>query len=407
MCLRLLRKIKIFLLIIWVQTASTLRLKSGKDSIQDKDHKASRRFHVNDYQNSSLASKRATYRINMPAKVAKLILPQMTNKNQETIIRIYPDKSAQNQSTANYMLSLSYKKLNDDDISNKLKIGRRACYYGQRPGCCSVCCPGSMCNPSMLPGSCICCPRPICPQPPCCCCCCCSSPPAPPPPPPPPKKPPPPPCPMVCLPCNPCPRPPPCRPLCIPRPIIRPCHPPCRIPAPPVTGPIDGPCIAAPPVMGPCHPPCMPQKPFLPGPLHPAPPIPAGRPVVVDHPLKGPPIFIDQCRDVLPECKAFAKSGMCNHPTPFHSIQQIRKICAFSCGICNDYDENAALLRRHTSSPIHVRPAVRAKLNRALAQIIRNQDLEGQSTLRPEQDQAGSNKLGEETGEKRSHDGAI
>ena len=112
------------------------------------------------------------------------------------------------------------------------------------------------------------------------------------PPPPPPKKPPPPPCPMVCLPCNPCPRPPPCRPLCIPRPIIRPCHPPCRIPAPPVTGPIDGPCIAAPPVMGPCHPPCMPQRPFLPGPLHPAPPIPAGRPVVVDHPLKGPPIFI-------------------------------------------------------------------------------------------------------------------
>lgn len=82
----------------------------------------------------------------MPAKVAKLILPQMTNKNQETIIRIYPDKSAQNQSTANYMLSLSYKKLNDDDVSNKLKIGRRACYYGQRPGCCSVCCPGCKCS---------------------------------------------------------------------------------------------------------------------------------------------------------------------------------------------------------------------------------------------------------------------
>ena len=71
------------------------------------------------------------------------------------------------------------------------------------------------------------------------------------------------------------------------------------------------------------------------------------------------------------------------------------------------YDENAALLRRHASSPIHVRPAVRAKLNRALAQIIRNQDLEGQSTLRPEQDKAGSNKLGEETGEKRSRDRTI
>lgn len=67
------------------------------------------------------------------------------------------------------------------------------------------------------------------------------------------------------------------------------------------------------------------------------------------------------------------------------------------------YDENAALLRRHTNSPIHVRPAVRAKLNRALAQIIRNQDLEGQSTLRPEQDKAGNNQLGEETGEKKSH----
>jgi len=39
-----------------------------------------------------------------------------------------------------------------------------------------------------------------------------------------------------------------------------------------------------------------------------------------------------------------------------------------------------------------------------LAQIIRNQDLEGQSTLRPEQDKAGSTKLGEETGEKRSRD---
>ena len=47
---------------------------------------------------------------------------------------------------------------------------------------------------------------------------------------------------------------------------------------------------------------------------------------------------------------------------------------------------------------------MRAKLNRALAQIIRNQDLEGQSTLRPEQDKAGYNQLGEETGKKKSHD---
>lgn len=120
----------------------------AKHSVQDKDHKASRRYHVNDYHNSSLASRRTTYHINMPMKVAKLILPQITNKNQETVIRIYPDKSArtQNQTGSNYMLSLSYKKLNDDDLSNKLKVGRRACYYGERPGCCSTCCPGCKCS---------------------------------------------------------------------------------------------------------------------------------------------------------------------------------------------------------------------------------------------------------------------
>ncbi|KAJ7385827.1 hypothetical protein OS493_013862 [Desmophyllum pertusum] len=202
---------------------------------------------------------------------------------------------------------------------------------------------------------------------------------------------------MVCLPCNPCPRPPcPCRPICIPRP----CHPPCRIPAPPITGPrLNGPCISAPPVMGPCHPPCLPQRPpFIPVPLRAAPPVlPINQPVVVDHPLKGPaPIYIDQCHDVIPECRDFAKRGMCNHPSPFHSIKQIRKICAFSCGICNDYDENAALLRRQTHSRINIRPAMRAKLNRALAQIIRNRDLEGHSTLEPQQNKAGKrkNKLG-------------
>lgn len=127
----------------------------------------------------------------------------------------------------------------------------------------------------------------------CCCCCCCSSPP--PPPPPPPKKPPPPPCPMVCVPCNPCPRPP-CRPICIPRP----CHSPCRIPAPPVHAPILGPCVPAPPAMGPCHPPCFPQRPpLVPASLHPAPPIISNRPIVVDHPLKGPPIFIGNLLTVL------------------------------------------------------------------------------------------------------------
>lgn len=72
------------------------------------------------------------------------------------------------------------------------------------------------------------------------------------------------------------------------------------------------------------------------------------------------------------------------------------------CFFFLSYDENAALLRRHTNSPIHVRPAVRARLNRALAQIIRNQDLEGHSTLRPKQDKAGSKE--EQTGKKKSHD---
>lgn len=119
----------------------------AKHSSQEKDHKASRRYHVNQYNKNSLASRRTTYRINMPMKVAKLILPQITNKNQETIIRIYPDKSehAQNQTGSNYMLSLSYKKLNDEVHSSKLEAGRRACYYGRRPGCCSTCCPSCKC----------------------------------------------------------------------------------------------------------------------------------------------------------------------------------------------------------------------------------------------------------------------
>lgn len=45
---------------------------------------------------------------------------------------------------------------------------------------------------------------------------------------------------------------------------------------------------------------------------------------------------------------------------------------------------------------------MRAKLNRALAQIIRNRDLEGHSTLEPQQNKAG--KKEEQTGEKKSHD---
>lgn len=127
----------------------------------------------------------------------------------------------------------------------------------------------------------------------CICCSCCSSPP-PPPPPPPPEKPPPPTCPMVCLPCCPCVKPCPCRP-CLHRPIHRPCYPPCRLPAPPIQGPLHAPCIPAPPVMGPCHPPCLPKlMPPIRPPPEPLPPIIPNRPIVVDHPLRGPPIFIGE-----------------------------------------------------------------------------------------------------------------
>ena len=67
------------------------------------------------------------------------------------------------------------------------------------------------------------------------------------------------------------------------------------------------------------------------------------------------------------------------------------------------YDENAALLRRHTQKQsTHVTPALRAKLNIALAQIIRNKALEGHSTVEPEQEKLVSKD--EQTGEKKSHD---
>lgn len=69
---------------------------------------------------------------------------------------------------------------------------------------------------------------------------------------------------------------------------------------------------------------------------------------------------------------------------------------------CFSYDENAALLRRRTHSRIHVRPALRSKLNRALAQIIRNKDLEGNSTLEPQHVKSDAKE--EQTGEKKSHD---
>lgn len=393
MCLPFLARVEtlyICFFILLVPNYFALRLKSEKASNYQKGHKASHRHYGEDNHDNTQASRRTTYRINMPMKVAKLILPQIRNKNQETIIRIYPDKSneAQNQTGSNYLLSLSYKKLNDEGPQNQ--VFKDPC----PGGCC--CCPGmnvdpmSICNPGC----------PVCPTP-CICCSCCSSPP-PPPPPPPPEKPPPPTCPMVCLPCCPCFKPCPCRP-CLHRPIHRPCYPPCRLPAPPIQGPLHAPCIPAPPVMGPCHPPCLPKlMPPIRPPPEPLPPIIPNRPIVVDHPLRGPPIFIDQCRDSIIECRTFAKMGMCNHPSPFHSIEQIRKICPFSCGICKDYDENAALLRRqtHTLHKLHVPPAIRAKLNRALEQIIRNKALEGNSAVEPQQEKLVTKE--QQTGEKKS-----
>ena len=100
-------------------------------------HKTWRQKHGTYYQGSAQASRRSTYRINMPMKVAKLLLPQISNKNQETIIRIYPDKSAEAKNqTGHYMLSLSYKKLNDGSSGPPLQ--QNDCSPG---GCC--CCPES------------------------------------------------------------------------------------------------------------------------------------------------------------------------------------------------------------------------------------------------------------------------
>lgn len=108
-----------------------------KASNYHKGHKASHRHYGEDNHDNTQASRRTTYRINMPMKVAKLILPQIRNKNQETIIRIYPDKrnEAQNQTGSNYLLSLSYKKLNDEGPQNQ--VFKDPC----PGGCC--CCPGS------------------------------------------------------------------------------------------------------------------------------------------------------------------------------------------------------------------------------------------------------------------------
>ena len=66
------------------------------------------------------------------------------------------------------------------------------------------------------------------------------------------------------------------------------------------------------------------------------------------------------------------------------------------------YDDNAALLRRHTHTrhKLHVSPFMRAKLNRALAQIIRNEALEGNSVIEPQENELVSNEG--QKGEKKS-----
>ena len=56
----------------------------------------------------------------------------------------------------------------------------------------------------------------------------------------------------------------------------------------------------------------------------------------------------------------------------------------FFCLIYSSYDENAALLRRQQLFKTHVSPSLRANLNRALDQIIRNKALEGQSAIEPQ-----------------------
>ena len=61
------------------------------------------------------------------------------------------------------------------------------------------------------------------------------------------------------------------------------------------------------------------------------------------------------------------------------------------CIIYFSYDENAALLRRNMKPNIRVPLALRLKLNRALAQIIRNKKLEGNVAMETEQDKLESN----------------
>ena len=116
----------------------TVFFDSGKSYSLRK--KTTHRYQERYKQGNDNAARRSTFHISMPAKVAKLILPRITNKNQETIIRIYPDKAAesQNQTGRNFLMSLSYKKLNDSTPQDSLFRDPQC-----GGGCC--CCPDSEC----------------------------------------------------------------------------------------------------------------------------------------------------------------------------------------------------------------------------------------------------------------------
>ncbi|XP_015756056.1 PREDICTED: uncharacterized protein LOC107335553 [Acropora digitifera] len=153
MCSKYLEKIQIVhicLLLLWLHNLTALRLKSGKSYSLRK--KTTHRYHERYKQSNDNAARRSTFHISMPAKVAKLILPRITNKNQETIIRIYPDKAAesQNQTGRNFLMSLSYKKLNDSTPQDSLFRDPQC-----GGGCC--CCPDMNVDPMSIcrPG----CPR--------------------------------------------------------------------------------------------------------------------------------------------------------------------------------------------------------------------------------------------------------
>lgn len=96
----------------------------------------------------SLASRRSdSYKIDLPIKLARLLFPQITKKNTETIIRIYPD--GDDRDGKGLVVSLAHRRLrNRGELGSNTKpsTSKRKCMFGMCPGCCpgccSVCCPG-------------------------------------------------------------------------------------------------------------------------------------------------------------------------------------------------------------------------------------------------------------------------